>query len=98
MDSIVYLIQPFSRDDDGRLVFDAPAWSRDRVFAASLTQSLARRKAGVMTFGTVCDFKGELSPEAEIVDGRGFVPTSLVLPVRTARGEPVIIPRIRTLS
>jgi hypothetical protein len=80
MSQIIYVVQSFSRGPDGALVWDAPAWSQDQAFAASLSQALARRKAGVMTIGVACDAAGDLAPEAQILSGYGAVPTSLIVP------------------
>jgi hypothetical protein len=84
MERIIYVVQPFSRGADGSLVFDTPAWSQDRSFAASLTHTLSRSKAGVMTIEAVFNAHGEVAPEAQILASHGSVPTSLVLPLGLA--------------
>ena len=87
MDRIIYVIQSFSRGANGDLVWDAPAWSRDRAFAAMLTQSLSRTKAGVMTIGADFDASGDVAPEGEIIASHGRVPTSLLLSDTVARAK-----------
>jgi hypothetical protein len=77
---IIYLVQPFSRGADGGLVFDTPAWSKDRSFAASLSRALSHTKVGVLTVGAAFNALGEVAAEAEILASHGTVPTSLVLP------------------
>src|SRR3954453_20915726 len=76
---IIYLVQPFSRDADGSLVFDPPAWSQDRTFSASLTRALSHTKVGVLTVGASFNAHGEIGGEAEILGSHGTVPISLVL-------------------
>ncbi len=78
----VYVVQPFSRDAAGALVWDAPVWSRDRSFALALTAALKSRKAGVLTFATILDPAGDLSAEAEILGSHGAVPSTVLSPCR----------------
>jgi hypothetical protein len=77
---IIYVVQPFSRGTDGSLIFDTPAWSQDRSFAASLSRTLSHTKAGVLTIGAAFNANGEVAAEAEILASHGTVPTALVLP------------------
>ena len=79
MHRTMYVVQAFSRGADGRLVCDAPAWSQDRSFAATLTQALARTKAGVLTIEANFNSSGEVAPEGQIIASHGQVPTSLIL-------------------
>ncbi|MFL5124479.1 MAG: hypothetical protein ACJ8CS_04480 [Microvirga sp.] len=94
---IIYVVQSFSRGVDGTIVFDAPAWSRDRSFAASLSQALSHTKAGVLAVGAVFNARGEVAAVAEIVASHGIVPTSLVLPMGLAPefSKPEIPPAAR---
>jgi hypothetical protein len=85
MDRMVYVVQSFSRGANGDLVWDAPAWSRDRTFAVSLTRALSRSKAGVVTIGAALSASGEVGPDGEIIASLGCVPTSLIL-ARTVSG------------
>jgi hypothetical protein len=85
VDRIIYVIQAFSRGADGSLIWDAPAWSRDRAFAASLTRALSRSKAGVMTIGASFDASGAVAAEGEVLASHGCVPTSLVFPNTVTR-------------
>jgi hypothetical protein len=80
----MYVVQAFSRGADGRLVCDAPAWSQDRSFAATLTEALARTKAGVLTIEAIFNSAGEVAPEGQIIASYGQVPTSLILPAALA--------------
>lgn len=77
---VVYLIQSFSRSDDGALRADPPCWSRDRAFAAALSQALGRRKAGVVAIGATLDAEGCLDRAAGIIAATGEVPTELLVP------------------
>jgi hypothetical protein len=79
MAQTVYVVQPFSRDRNGVLAWDAPTWSRDRSFAVSLTHSLSKRKAGVMTVGVTVDSAGGIGSEAEVVASCGTVPTAMIV-------------------
>jgi len=79
MGRILYVVQSFSRSEAGSLAWDAPAYSRDRGFAAALACGLARRRAGVMTVGAALDDAGRLADEAEIVGGFGLVPTAIIV-------------------
>jgi hypothetical protein len=79
MGRILYVVQSFSRSVAGGLAWDAPAYSRDRGFAAALACGLARRKAGVLTVGAALDDAGRLADEAEIVGGFGLLPTAIIL-------------------
>jgi hypothetical protein len=75
MGRILYVVQSFSRSEAGGLAWEAPAYSRDRGFAAALACGLARRRAGVLTVGAALDDAGRLADEAEIVGGFGLLPT-----------------------
>ena len=79
MGRILYVVQSFSRSAAGGLAWDAPAYSRDRGFAAALACGLARRKAGVLTVGAALDDAGRLADEAEIVGGFGLLPTAIIV-------------------
>jgi hypothetical protein len=87
MDRIIYVVQPFSRNLDGSLAWDPPAWSQDRSFAASLTRVLSQSKAGVMTIGAGFDQSGAVAPEGQIVASHGCLPTSLLLPRHLTGGH-----------
>jgi|tagenome__1003787_1003787.scaffolds.fasta_scaffold20929761_2 hypothetical protein len=83
---IIYVVQTFSRAADGTLIFDTPAWSQDRSFAASLSLALSHTKTGVLAIGAAFNARGEVAAVAEIVASHGTVPTSLVLPAGLAPG------------
>jgi hypothetical protein len=99
MVQIVYVVQTFSRDRHGTLTRDAPTWSRDRSFAVSLTQSLAKRKAGVITLGVTVESDEDLGSEAEVVASHGSIPLELILPAegksQERRSGPLDLPRKR---
>lgn len=92
MDRIIYLVQPFSRAPDGSMQWDAPAWSQDHGFAASLSRALARRKAGVVTLRTTITESGELGAESEMIAGYGTVPTALLTQSTSAAPQPARTP------
>jgi hypothetical protein len=79
LEQTLYVVQPFSQDESGALTWDAPAWSRDRSFAVTLTHSLSKRKAGVVAVGVRFDSSGQPSPEAEVLGSYGRVPSALFL-------------------
>lgn len=83
----VYVVQTFSRDQDGALTRDAPTWSKDRSFAMSLSKALAKRKAGVVTVEAALGTDDELGPEAAIVASHGVIPLELILPKRLGSVE-----------
>ena len=89
MERIVYVIQPFSRAENGALVWDAPAWSQDRDFAVTLSRQLSHRKAGILSAGAVLGASGELAPEAAIIGGYGRIPTSLILSRAGCAGDEI---------
>ncbi|HEY8382420.1 MAG TPA: hypothetical protein VIL09_09745 [Microvirga sp.] len=92
MDRIIYLVQPFSRGPDGSLQWDAPAWSQDHGFAASLSRALARRKVGVVTYRTTITESGELGTEADMIASYGTVPTALLAQPSSAAPQPARAP------
>jgi hypothetical protein len=94
MSHIIYVVQSFSRGRDGALVWDAPAWSQDQAFAASLSQALARRKAGVIAIEVPFDAAGNLAPEAQILSGYGAIPTSLILPSLQSTASQAVGPTV----
>jgi hypothetical protein len=99
MVQIVYVVQTFSRDRDGVLTRDAPIWSKDRSFAVSLTQSLSKRKAGVITLGLTIESADDLGEEAEIVASHGSIPLEMIIPADgktlQSRSERSDLPRKR---
>ena len=88
--SVLYVIQPFTRRGNGAVILDIPAYSRDRAFAARLAQTLSQRKHGVLAVGALIDETGMLAPEAEIISGMGFMPTDLIVPHGEGSLDPAI--------
>jgi hypothetical protein len=95
----IYVVQSFSRRADGAILFEEPAFSRDRDVAVALSRTFARRRAGVIALGARLDGAGRLSPDAEVIVAQGCVPMALIaaaigaplwpLPADASSPEPV---------
>ncbi|MDJ1160153.1 hypothetical protein QNA08_18225 [Chelatococcus sp. SYSU_G07232] len=75
-----YVVQPFSRSAEGRLVREAPTWARDAAFAGHLAKQLSQSKAGVVALMQTVNEATQGSEEAEIIAAYGRIPTLLVAP------------------
>jgi hypothetical protein len=83
-DSRVHLIQSFSFDPGGDLLWDSLLWSTDGGFAPLLARSLAARRAGILHLRTELDADGRPAEICELVSGCGSLPTSLFVRPQSA--------------
>jgi len=70
----VFVVQPFIRDDRGRLVPDRPVTARDENDARLRAVSLKDKRAGVVAFSRTGDIETGEYDDAVIIAKYGAVP------------------------
>lgn len=70
----IYVVQPFLRDDRGRLMPDRPMTARDEADAKHRALMLKDRRAGVVAFSRTGDIETGEYDDAVIISKFGAVP------------------------